>query len=78
MRRLHHPNIIEFVDVYERRDETLLVMEYVPGKDLFDVSDQSNPNPILCIPRSRQLCYGTERGRTSESKSNTIMFMFQM
>lgn len=37
MRRLNHPNIIQFVEVYEDADHLMMVMEYCPGKELFDV-----------------------------------------
>ncbi len=37
MRRLHHPNIIEFIDVFETADQLLMVMEFFPGDELFDV-----------------------------------------
>ena len=37
MRRLSHPNIIKFIDVYETTDKLLMVMEYCPGDELFDV-----------------------------------------
>eukprot|EP00607_Mallomonas_marina_P008044 CAMPEP_0182417790 /NCGR_PEP_ID=MMETSP1167-20130531/2209_1 /TAXON_ID=2988 /ORGANISM="Mallomonas Sp, Strain CCMP3275" /LENGTH=881 /DNA_ID=CAMNT_0024591555 /DNA_START=232 /DNA_END=2877 /DNA_ORIENTATION=- len=37
MRSIHHPNIIQFVDVFETMDQLLVVMEYCPGKELFDV-----------------------------------------
>ena len=37
MRRLQHPNIIQFVDVYETTDQLMMVMEYCPGDELFDV-----------------------------------------
>eukprot|EP01039_Chlorochromonas_danica_P009194 gene9194-10154_t len=37
MRRLRHPNIIQFVEVYEDPDHLMMVMEYCPGKELFDV-----------------------------------------
>eukprot|EP01038_Epipyxis_sp_PR26KG_P008663 gene8663-11706_t len=37
MKRLHHPNIIQFVEVFEDVDHLLMVMEYCPGKELFDV-----------------------------------------
>ena len=37
MRRLQHPNIIQFVDVYESTDQLMMVMEYCPGDELFDV-----------------------------------------
>lgn len=37
MKRLHHPNIIQFVDVFEDSDNLMMIMEYCPGKELFDV-----------------------------------------
>ena len=37
MRRLRHPNVIQFVEVYETDDQLMVVMEYAPGKELFDV-----------------------------------------
>jgi serine/threonine protein kinase len=37
MRRLNHPNIIKFIDVYETPDQLMMVMEYCPGDELFDV-----------------------------------------
>lgn len=37
MRHLRHPNIIQFVEVFETPNELFMVMEYCPGKELFDV-----------------------------------------
>ena len=37
MKRLHHPNIIQFVAVYEDTDHLMMIMEYCPGLELFDV-----------------------------------------
>ena len=37
MRRLRHPNIIQFIEVYESPDQLMMVMEYCPGQELFDV-----------------------------------------
>lgn len=37
MRRLKHPNIIQFVDVFETADQLMMIMEYCPGDELFDV-----------------------------------------
>jgi serine/threonine protein kinase len=37
MRRLRHPNVIQFVEVYETEDQLMVIMEYAPGKELFDV-----------------------------------------
>lgn len=38
MRRLRHPNIIQFVEVFETPETLMVVMEYAPGRELFDVS----------------------------------------
>lgn len=38
MKGLHHPNIIQFVHVYQNDSQLLVVMEYAPGKELFDVN----------------------------------------
>lgn len=38
MRRLKHPNIIQFVEVFENTDSLMVVMEYAPGQELFDVT----------------------------------------
>jgi serine/threonine protein kinase len=37
MSRLCHGNIIQFIDVFETSDQLLMVMEYFPGDELFDV-----------------------------------------
>lgn len=37
MRKLRHPNIIQFVDVFETVDKLMVIMEFAPGKELFDV-----------------------------------------
>ncbi len=37
MKGLHHPNIIQFVHVFESDNQILVVMEYAPGRELFDV-----------------------------------------
>ena len=37
MRRLDHPNIIKFIEVYETTDQLMMIMEYCPGDELFDV-----------------------------------------
>jgi len=47
MKRLRHPNIIQFIDVFETSEQLLLVLEYAPGKELFDVilAKKSLPEP---------------------------------
>ena len=37
MRRLRHPNIIQFVEVFEDEEQLQVVMELCPGDELFDV-----------------------------------------
>jgi hypothetical protein len=37
LKRLHHPNIIQFVDVFEDADHLMMIMEFCPGQELFDV-----------------------------------------
>lgn len=43
MRRLRHPNIIQFVEVFETPETLMVVMEYAPGRELFDVCQLSIP-----------------------------------
>ncbi|KAH0490212.1 hypothetical protein TgHK011_001692 [Trichoderma gracile] len=41
LRRLKHPNIIEFIDWFESRDKYYIVMQYTAGGDLFErICDQ--------------------------------------
>jgi len=53
MKRLHHSNIIQFVDVFEDNDNLMMIMEYCPGKELFDVIlerkyfEESDARPIF-------------------------------
>lgn len=37
MRKLRHPNIIQFEEVFETPDQLHVVMEFAPGYELFDV-----------------------------------------
>ncbi len=37
MRKLKHPNIVQFIEVYEDADHLMMVLEYCPGTELFDV-----------------------------------------
>lgn len=37
MKKLRHPSIVQFVDVYEDADRLMMVMEFCPGNELFDV-----------------------------------------
>lgn len=37
MKRLRHPNIVEFIEGFETEEQLLMVMELCPGEELFDV-----------------------------------------
>jgi len=37
MKKLRHPNIVEFIEGYETESQLLMVMELCPGQELFDV-----------------------------------------
>lgn len=37
MKRLQHPNIVEFIEGFETEEQLLMVMELCPGEELFDV-----------------------------------------
>ncbi len=37
MKRLNHTNIVKFIEVFETADSLMMVMEYCPGEELFDV-----------------------------------------
>lgn len=37
MRKLRHPNVIQFVEVFETENTLQIVMEYAPGSELFDL-----------------------------------------
>ncbi|CAM9223814.1 unnamed protein product [Chrysoparadoxa australica] len=36
MQRLHHPSIVQLVEVFHSKEKLILVMEYMPGVELFD------------------------------------------
>uniref|UniRef100_A0A8C0C262 Protein kinase domain-containing protein n=1 Tax=Buteo japonicus TaxID=224669 RepID=A0A8C0C262_9AVES len=41
IRSLSHPNIVSLIEVYETEAEIYLILEYVPGGDLFDAIIES-------------------------------------
>ncbi|XP_062423878.1 serine/threonine-protein kinase DCLK3 isoform X1 [Rhea pennata] len=41
IRSLSHPNIVSLIEVYETESEIYLILEYVPGGDLFDAIIES-------------------------------------
>lgn len=62
MKNLHHPNIITFKEVFEDADKFYLIMEYCPGKELFDVIlqkssfSETEARPVF-LQVSLALCY---------------------
>lgn len=58
MRNLRHPNIVQFVEYFETPDEFYMVLEYCPGRELFDVilEKQSLPE-ATARPIFHQVCY---------------------
>lgn len=48
MKKLRHKNIIQFIEVYEDNNNLMMIMEYCPGKELFDVilENKSIPEQI--------------------------------
>ena len=42
MSKLQHPNIVGFRESFETNDQVLMVLEYCPGKELFDVILERN------------------------------------
>ena len=37
MKNLRHKNIVQFIEYFESKDEFYMVLEYCPGRELFDV-----------------------------------------
>lgn len=48
MRVLDHPNVVRFYEFYDHDNYIYMVMEYCPGKQLFDVIREhlESPRPI--------------------------------
>jgi serine/threonine protein kinase len=65
MRRLKHPNIIQFVDVFETPENLMVVMEYAPGRELFDVRMRRIVAPLVNLHLSSRSSW---RGNLSPSK----------
>jgi len=40
LRQLKHPNIVEYIDAFEYQEQYVIVMEHVPGGNLFDMQRQ--------------------------------------
>ena len=57
---LHNPHIVNFVEVYEGRTETVIITEYLAGGELFEkVSSEDFPlTELECIAFISQICHG--------------------
>lgn len=42
---LHHPNIVEVIDVFDENNTSYMVMDYIEGRTLQSIVDQSGPIP---------------------------------
>ena len=57
MKRLNHPNVIQFIDVFETADQLQMVMEYAPGTELIDVIlGRSYFSEADAKPMFKQIC----------------------
>ncbi len=57
MKRLKHPNLPAIVDVIERKDSLLIVMDYIEGRSLEDLVLEYGPqSETLVIHWAKQLC----------------------
>ena len=57
---LSDPRIVNFVDVYEGKNETVIVTEYLSGGELFEKvsSDDFHLTELECITFISQICHG--------------------
>ena len=57
LKTLNHPNIVNIVDVIEKGDSFIIVMEYIEGRDLLSVIRHNGPqDPDLVVKWMKQLC----------------------
>ena len=57
---LSNPHIVNFIDVYEGRVETIIVTEYLSGGELFEKvsSDDFHLTELECVNFMSQICEG--------------------
>ena len=57
---LHNPHIVNFVEVYDGRTETVIVTEYLSGGELFEKvsSEEFHLTELECITFISQMCSG--------------------
>ena len=60
MNSLHSPHIVNFVEVYDGRTETVIVTEYLSGGELFEKvsSEEFHLTELECIAFISQVCRG--------------------
>src|SRR3990172_10239706 len=51
LRQLRHPNIVEFIDAFQHAEQSVIVMEYVPGGSLHELLKAG----LLPIDRARAI-----------------------
>lgn len=57
LKKLNHSHIVSIVDVVENDDSYIIIMDYVQGKDLLSVLQNSGPqNPDIVVEWAKQLC----------------------
>ena len=58
LRRLHHPNVVNLLDVVDEGDEIVLVMPYMPGGSLAERVVQHGPAPADEVERQARRLLG--------------------
>ncbi len=57
LKRLHHPNLPDIVDVIDRGESFVIVMDYIRGKSLQQILEQNGPQDAgQVIAWAKQLC----------------------
>ena len=73
--RLNHPNVVQILDLAEDGDEVFIVMEYVPGSTLRELTDASDkgesPIPVdAAVGIVMQACKGAHAAHELKDVSN--------
>ncbi|MBQ6376531.1 MAG: protein kinase [Lachnospiraceae bacterium] len=57
LKKLSHPNLPAIIDVIDREDSFIIVMDYIEGRSLQDVLNHSGPqDPDTVVEWAKQLC----------------------